>query len=169
MRISIVPAQITTVEDKIAGNLSVQQGALLVIPILFGFITAVLFPPSGQFVAYKIAIVAVLFAICGALAIRIKERIVAQWIHLFVVYAARPKYYVFNKNTSYLRNKLPVVTSQDEKAANTQVAKRPVVKRSTMAQNEYARMERVANELSSKMKYTVGKDGKLNVYITENE
>jgi hypothetical protein len=169
MRVSIVPAQITTVEDKIAGNLSVQQGGLLVVPILLGFLIAILFPPSGQFVTYKLVIVGIILLICATLAIRIKDRIIAQWIHLFIVYTARPQYYVSDKNTSYLRNKWTAISSNNEKVTTQKAVKRSVVKRSEIPQHEYARLERMANELGSKMKYTVGKDGRLNVQITENE
>lgn len=103
MRVSIVPAQITTVEDKIAGNLTVQQAAYLGIPVLFGFVAAILFPPSGEFVTYKIVLIAIVFVLSALLAVRIKDRIIAQWIFLLLKYLARPRYFVYDKNSSYLR------------------------------------------------------------------
>lgn len=166
MRISIVPAQITTVEDKIVGNISVTQAMLLGAPILFGFVAALLFPPSGQFVAYKIVIVLVLFATCGSLAIRIKDRIFAQWFKLFVVYCARPLYYVYDKNSSYLRSneEQEAVTEIVEEA---QVVKKPVTITNTISPKEFVRLEQFATDTRTSMKFEVGKKGELNVRITE--
>jgi hypothetical protein len=169
MRISVVPAQITTVEDKIAGNMSVQQAILLGIPVLFGFVTAVVFPPSGQFVGYKIAIVAVLFVICGTLAIRVKERIVSQWLKLFVVYMARPKYYVYDKNSTYLRPDAAPKLVSDVKEASTQTEKKRVVEPVRIAPHEFSRLERFASDGRAGIKFIVGKKGELNVRITEAE
>jgi hypothetical protein len=166
MRISIVPAQITTVEDKIAGNVSVPQAMLLGIPILFGFIIALLFPPSGQFVAYKIAIVIGLFVICGSLAIRVKDRIVAQWLKLFAIYCARPLYYVYDKNSTYLRG---IDTSEviPEKVAETLPTKKPIMTTNNISPKEFVRLEQFATDTRVGMKFEIGKKGELNVRVTE--
>lgn len=166
MRISIVPAQITTVEDKIAGNVSVQQAMLLGLPILFGFIIALVFPPSGQFVAYKIAIVLGLFVVCGSLAIRIKDRIVAQWLKLFVVYSARPLHYVYDKNSTYLRD-IAQTEAVTEKIVTIQQVKKPVVNTNNISPKEFLRLEQFATDARAGMKFEIGKKGELNVRITE--
>ncbi len=166
MRISIVPAQITTVEDKIAGNVSVQQAMLLGIPILFGFIIALVFPPSGQFVAYKIAIVLGLFVVCGSLAIRIKDRIVAQWLKLFVIYSARPLYYIYDKNSSYLRN-TETIDAINEEIVTTQPIRKPIVTMNNISPKEFIRLEQFTNDVRAGMKFEIGKKGELNVRVTE--
>lgn len=166
MRISIVPAQITTVEDKIAGNVSVQQAMLLGVPILFGFIIALVFPPSGQFVAYKIAIVIGLFIICGSLAIRIKDRIVAQWLKLFVIYSARPLYYVYDKNSTYLRDTETTDVATEE-IVPTQPVKKPLITTNNISPKEFVRLEQFATDVRAGMKFEIGKKGELNVSITE--
>lgn len=166
MRISIVPAQITTVEDKIAGNVSVQQAVLLGIPILLGFIIALVFPPSGQFVAYKIAIVLGLFVICGSLAIRIKDRIVAQWLKLIVVYSARPLYYVYDKNSTYLRG-TETTDIATEEIVMIEPVKKPVIVMNTISPKEFVRLEQFATDVRAGMKFEIGKKGELNVRITE--
>lgn len=166
MRISIVPAQITTVEDKIAGNVSVQQAALLGIPILLGFIIAVVFPPSGQFVAYKIAIVFGLFIVCGSLAVRIKDRIIAQWLKLFAVYCARPLYYVYDKNSTYLRfNGVEEIVVDEVNEA--QSVKKPPIITTSISPKEFVRLEQFATDVRAGMRFEVGKKGELNVRITE--
>lgn len=169
MRVSIVPAQITTVEDKIAGNVSVQQAMLLGLPILFGFVTALFFPPFGQFVAYKVAIVIILFVLCGSLALRIEGRIIAQWIKLFAIYSARPKYYVYDKNTSYLRVAASAATHIEAKAATTIPQKKITPQISHITPHEFARLEQFATDNRAGIKFVVGKKGELNVHITEVE
>lgn len=166
MRVSIVPAQITTVEDKIAGNVSVQQAMLIGVPILFGFIIALLFPPSGQFVAYKIVIVIILFVLFGSLAIRIKDRIIMQWLKLFAIYCARPLHYVYDKNSTYLRD-VEIVEAMPEETAATQPVKKPVITTSNVSPKEFVRLERFATDARAGMKFEVGKKGELNVHITE--
>jgi hypothetical protein len=167
MRISIVPAQITTVEDKIAGNISVQQAMLLGVPVLFGFIIALVFPPSGQFVAYKIAIVTGLFVICGSLAIRIKDRIVAQWLKLFVIYSARPLHYVYDKNSTYLRSTEAEEAAVSDEVIDMQPINKPMVTSSNISPKEFVRLEQFATDTRAGMKFEVGKKGELNVRITE--
>ncbi|HMI08969.1 MAG TPA: hypothetical protein VK497_01050 [Candidatus Saccharimonadales bacterium] len=166
MRISIVPAQITTVEDKIAGNVSVQQAMLLGIPILIGFIIALVFPPSGQFVTYKIVIVISLFIICGSLAIRIKDRIVAQWLKLFVIYSARPLYYVYDKNSTYLRD-TDTTEVISETVVEVQSTKKQIITTSNISPKEFVRLEQFATDTRAGMKFEIGKKGELNVHITE--
>ena len=167
MRVSIVPAQITTVEDKIAGNVSVSQAMLLGIPILFGFIIALVFPPSGQFVAYKIAIVLVLFVIFGSLAIRIKDRIIAQWLKLFAVYYARPLHYVYDKNSTYLRSAEAAEVFALEEIADIQPMKKPIITSHSISPKEFVRLEQFTTDARAGMKFEVGKKGELNVRVTE--
>jgi hypothetical protein len=167
MRVSIVPAQITTVEDKIAGNISVQQAILLGAPILFGFILALVFPPSGQFVTYKIILVAILFAVCGSLAIRVKDRIVAQWLKLFVIYCARPEHYIYDKNSTYLRDAEAVESTTLDEVTDIQPFKKPIVAANNISPKEFVRLEQFATDTRAGIKFEVGKKGELNVHVTE--
>jgi hypothetical protein len=166
MRTSIVPAQITTVEDKIAGNVSVQQAMLLGIPLLFGFIVALAFPPSGQFVAYKIAIVLGLFIICGSLAIRIKDRIIAKWLKLFVIYSVRPLHYVYDKNSTYLRD-TEITDITAEEIATIPPVRKQIITTNNVSPKEFVRLEQLATDIRAGMKFEIGKKGELNVRITE--
>jgi hypothetical protein len=71
MKMTVVPAQVTTVEDRIIGSLGFSQILLLVVPI---FISAALFavlsPVMGSAV-YKYIIMGIIALICCILAIRI--------------------------------------------------------------------------------------------------
>jgi len=45
MKTTTVPAQVTTVEDRLAGNLSLTQLLLLVCPVFVSCLIYVVFPP----------------------------------------------------------------------------------------------------------------------------
>ncbi len=100
MRSRVIPAQITTVEDKIAGNLSLTQIILLLVPVLFISFFYALMPPSMSFVIYKIILSTIFSIISLSLAIRIKGKIIASWLVVILFYNLRPKYYLYNKNSS---------------------------------------------------------------------
>lgn len=103
MRTTVIPAQITTVEDKIAGNLNFTQILLLLSALMIDtFIYAVL-PQSLHFTLYKLPLIAALTLLCLILSLRIKGRVVLNWFLLLSSYYLRPGFYLFNKNDSFLR------------------------------------------------------------------
>ncbi|HUC88104.1 MAG TPA: hypothetical protein VMR95_03065 [Candidatus Binatia bacterium] len=103
MKITVIPAQITTVEDRIAGNLGLNQLLLLVLPIFGDSILYVILPPNLHGAAYKIVVMLGLFVICGILAIRFKGKLLVFWLIVLVRYNLRPRYYVFNKHSLHGR------------------------------------------------------------------
>jgi hypothetical protein len=168
MRISIVPAQITTVEDKIAGNISVQQAILLGIPILLGFILALGFPPTGQLAGYKSISLLIIFLICGSLAIRIKERIVGEWLRLFITYSLRPLYFIYDKNTTYLRPivEMPKEYTTIEVKENQKPLQFPL---SSLSIKERTRLEQLVEDAGSNVTFEVDRKGGLHVRITQTK
>ncbi len=98
MRTTIIPAQITTVEDKIAGSLNFAQILLLMMPVLWGTLVYAIFIPAMKLAPYKVSLVLLVSAISLVLAVRIKDKIVAEWIGILLRYKLRPKFYIFNKN-----------------------------------------------------------------------
>lgn len=114
MRTTIIPAQITTVEDKIAGSLSMNQIFLLISPVLWTTLVYTVFIPQMKFSAYKMPLILIASIICLILALRIKEKIVLEWISILFKYRSRPKYYLFNKNTLCERQiDLPVILNTE--------------------------------------------------------
>ncbi len=104
MRSTVIPAQITTVEDKIAGSLSMTQVMLLMVPVLFATLVYIALPPRMHIETYKIALVLIVLLISLILSLRIKEKVVLNWLIVLFTYNARAKYYVFNKNDIFLRD-----------------------------------------------------------------
>lgn len=103
MKSTIVPAQITTVEDKIAGNLSFTQMMLLIMPVAMTGLLFVLLPPLVHVNLTKLIMGGCLFVMCAALAVRIRGELLLHRIITRVSYNLRPKYYVYDKNDEYLR------------------------------------------------------------------
>lgn len=98
MRTTIIPAQITTVEDKVAGSLNMTQILILMAPILWTAIIYILLLPSMKLTSLKLVLIIISTATSGILALRIKDKIVAEWLGVLLKYCLRPKYYLFNKN-----------------------------------------------------------------------
>ena len=98
MRTTIIPAQITTVEDKIAGSLNMTQILILMFPVLWTAIIYILFAPIMKLVVYKLGLIGIVTLICLVLVIRIKDKIVAEWLGVVLRYHFRPRFWLYNKN-----------------------------------------------------------------------
>lgn len=72
-------------------------------PVFWTAIVYSLFIPQLKFAIYKLPVIGIVMVICLFLAIRIKEKLILNWLMVFATYNLRPKYYVFNKNDRYLR------------------------------------------------------------------
>lgn len=103
MRTTVIPAQVTTVEDTIAGNLTLTQINLLITPVLFSTIIYATLPQRMAFSPYKIPLIAILALVCIILSLRIKGRLVLNWLKILISYLLRPHLYLFNKNTTFSR------------------------------------------------------------------
>ena len=104
MKQTIVPAQVTTVEDKIAANLSLNQLLLLASPVFINFALYAVLPPILKLSLYKVIIGIILSFFCFLMAIRIKGQILLTRLLLHIRYNFRPRYYLFNKNDKHLRD-----------------------------------------------------------------
>jgi hypothetical protein len=103
MRSAAVPAQITTVEDKIAGNLTLQQMLFLTTPAFIDFAVYAILPHMLKLEPYKIFLMFTITTLSCLMAIRIKNQILFAWIHTILNFNRRPRYYVFDKNSLHLR------------------------------------------------------------------
>jgi hypothetical protein len=117
MRTTVIPAQVTTVEDTIAGNLTLTQIILLIIPVLLSTAIYAVFPEKMVFSAYKIPLIFITSFIFVSLSLRIKGRLVLNWLVVLSSFILRPHIYIFDKNTLFSR---PIV-------AQTKPEKRKIV------------------------------------------
>lgn len=104
MRTTVIPAQITTVEDKIAGSLNMTQVMLLMVPVIFTTVSYAILPPRMHIEVYKIVLVLIVLLVSLILSLRIKGKVVLSWLIVLFTYNLRARYYVFNKNDIFLRD-----------------------------------------------------------------
>lgn len=166
MRSTVVPAQVTTVEDRIAGNLGLSQLILLIAPLFLGSILYVILPPFFGYHVYKVVVLVVLAVLCGLLAIRIKGQILLLWLLAVVRYNRRPRYYVYSKNSLHARNygETAAVETVAEEAPVTARATRKLPQLSTA---DLVKIEDILANPQANVRFATTKKGELRVYITE--
>ena len=166
MKQTVVPAQVTTVEDRIVGNLGIIQMTLLALPILTAGIVFTVLPPALHVALYKLLLLVPFAAVCAALAIRVKGKIVLLWIIVRVRYNLRPQYYVFNKNTIANRELYDGAnaTEMPEEGPEKPTLAR---QRSTLTAAETIRTFAAMDNPDAKLAFTTDKKGRLYVRITE--
>jgi hypothetical protein len=155
MRITVIPAQITTVEDKIAGNLTFSQLLLLVIPLIINCLVYTLLPERMHLNQYKIVLMLTSFLIFAILAIRVKGKVLINWLNLIIQYNLRPKYYLFNKNDLSAR-KIEITLGKNNANANkTKVT----VTREVSSFSALANLEKLFSKKTVSIRFKLHKGG----------
>jgi hypothetical protein len=167
MKITVVPAQVTTVEDKIMGSLSLSQLMILLLPVFIGAALFAILPPAMGSALYKYILIGILSVICLVLSIRIKGKIVALWIVTILRYNLRPKYYLFNKNVTTLRADYAEVKQTDIKAEKSKKESKVHIPR--LGTLETARVLATIDNPASNLRFETTKKGGLHVRLTEVE
>ncbi len=169
MKIAIVPAQITTVEDKVAGNLSLTQLIILVLPVFGSGLFYAVAPPSFGVAIYKLAIIFLLFLMFAPLAIKVRGNLLIIWMIILIRYNIRPQFHVFNKNSNYLRD-IDVEAKSKTTKKPIVTAKQPVrLPTAAIDISDKARLEAMIANPNAKLSFKISKKGGLDVYITEVE
>ena len=94
MKTSIVPAQITSIEDTITAKLSLTQIVLLVLPVFFASIVFAGLPPLMHVKVYKLVITFLVSAPIAVLAVRFRGQLLLHWLGVLASYHIRPRRYV---------------------------------------------------------------------------
>ena len=169
MKMTVVPAQVTTVEDRIIGNLGFSQILLLIVPVFAAAGICVLLPPFMGGALYKYVIMGVVALLFGLLSIRIKGKIVALWLVTVLRYNLRPKYYLFNKNVTAGRDEYHGKAVAPEAKEATE--KKPV-KKTSLNQLDIPTTARILATIenpATNFRLETGKKGNLHVRFTEIE
>lgn len=167
MKITVVPAQITTVEDRVAANLSISQLMLLSAPMFIGALFYSILPPSMEFSLYKLIVISILTISCLALAIRIGGRIVLLWLILILRYNLRPKYYVLDKRSVFARDEKADARSLSKKGSIKKTTNTKLVKLPRIGSRESTLIYTSLNNPISRLNFKTNKKGTLNVCIAE--
>lgn len=162
MRSQVIPAQITTVEDKIAGNFSLTQIMFLLLPVLIASFIYAFLPPSMNFVIYKLVLAGIFAVLSITLAIRIKGRIIASWLVVLLRYNSRPKYYVYNKNSATYREviKPDIQAVVAEQKQSEKVTQKQII---TPDIKDVLKLRHLLDTTDFNLTYRSGKKGGLNV------
>lgn len=166
MKQTVVPAQVTTVEDRIVGNLGISQMILLALPIFAAGIVFTALPPALHIALYKLLFLVPFTALCATLAVRVRGKLILFWIIVRVRYNLRPQYYIFNKNTTANRELYDSIKSAElpeDKPEKVKVHRR----HSTLTSIETIRTFAAMDNPAAKLAFTTDKKGKLYVRITE--
>lgn len=156
MRTTVIPAQITSVEDKIAGNLNFTQLLLLVVPVILNCLIYTLLPERMQLNMYKGILMISSFIIFATLAIRVKGKVLVSWLILILQYNLRPKYYLFNKNDLSGRK---VEITQVQQIAHENKTKVTVERPSKSIISELAGLEGLVSNKPSSVRFKPSKGG----------
>ena len=165
MKYTVVPAQVTTVEDRIAGSLGLSQLMLLIAPVFGDSALYVLLPPNMHNAPYKLVVMVLLLLVCGLLAIRIKGKILLLWLVVIVRYNSRPGYYLFNKNSlagreQYEQKKAPEAEPETSATPITRAVLSP------LSTAQVTRLQALMENPAAHLTFKVRKGG-LRVHITE--
>lgn len=170
MKTRAIPAQITTVEDKIAGNLNLTQISLLMLPVFSLMVIYALLPKPMQFTFYKIPLVLVIAIISGVLSLRVKGKVIFNWVIILLKYNSRPSFYVFDKNERYMRDiSFPAIKKKQRKLflrkKSTDV-KKNIIHPST---TELVRFDNFVSSPNMSFSIKVDRKGGLNVAIEQKQ
>ena len=166
MKTTLVPAQVTTVEDKIAGSLSLSQLLLLCTPIFLGGAIYALFPPLLHLTLLKTGIFILLVITFSLLSLRIKGKILLSWLVVISRYNLRPRYYIYNKNEMHLRiAKMTAKAATKRKKPSEPKKAIPILPKIPMPQ--LVKLQSVIIDPRAKLSIRASKKGGLSVHITE--
>lgn len=168
MKATVVPAQVTTIEDRIMGNLGFSQLALFVVPVFVGAGLFIILPPVMHGSPYKYLVAILIGVICDVLAIRIKGKIILLWLVTILRYNLRPKYYLFKKNTVMYREDYQARKPDAPTEINKQRAKE-IIHIPKLSFHDAAYVLNTINNPDSKLRFEMTKKGGLNVRLTEVE
>lgn len=166
MKSTVVPAQITTVEDKIAGNLSVTQLMLLIAPVMLTGLLFAIVPPMIKLTAIKLTVALVFAFVCLTLAVRIKGTLLLNWLIIIGRYNLRPRRYVLDKNDSYLRYIEPAHVNEQSVVVKDEAAPQVRPLKQQLAASEVIRLQTAIDDPRSQFQLFTSKGG-LHVRIQQ--
>jgi hypothetical protein len=165
MKRSIVPAQITTVEDRVLGNLTPYQAGLISLPLIFGVLFYATLPPHFHLKLYKIVLIAGLELTGAILSIRVNDQMLIFWLLKRLRYNVRPRYYIYDKNDAYLRNVSTNFTPVTAEKPDVQESTATEIKE--VAVSDAVRIEEIMADERVNLRFKTSKNGRLHVLANE--
>lgn len=164
MKTTVVPAQITTVEDRIAGSLTLPQIVLLVMSMVIGALIYAAVMPKMHIGTIKITLIIIEFIFFGGLALRFNGKIVGEWLVIYLRFNSRPRRYIFTKNDITHRQVIverEIKTKANEQAQNNEVKKTD----KPLTLLEELRIEKILDNSDLSISFKPSKKGGLDVQL----
>ena len=168
MKTTVVPAQITTVEDRITGNLTFTQIIMLVIPLITSTAVYVLIPPSSHFSLIKLILIGLQFLVFGSLAIRIKGKILIDWLVILLRFTLRPRIYIYTKNDLASRAGEAVAFTEEKKAVVKETRQKREAKTAISIEDQI-KIDRLLGNPSLNFRFGLAKKGGIDVSVAASE
>lgn len=165
MKTTVVPAQVTTVEDRIIGKLGFSQIVLLMVPVFLSAGVFTLLPPVMNGALYKYVLMALSLIVCGILSIHVKGKIIALWLVTVLRYNLRPKYYLFDKNTTAFRDECKNTPPVDEEVINQPAKKQQ--KPEKLDDISTIKTRQIIDDPTADVRFETDKEGGLHVRFTK--
>jgi len=119
-------------------------------------------PPKMIFSWYKIGLSIIFTIFFITLAIRIKGRIIANWLVVLLTYNLRPKYYLFDKNDLTYREVIkPKFKKEVQKVTAKAIKKHSIVNKPNI--HNVLQLNHFLDTVNFNLVYRTGKKGGLNV------
>jgi len=163
MRTTVVPAQITTVEDKIAGSITLPQLILLVIPLITSTAVYASIGPRLHFTVIKTSLILLQFMVFDILAIRFRGKILGDWLVIYLRFAARPRLYIFTKNDTVGRDIAITKPEKDTKEVPTAVEEKFISAELSLSQR--MKLDRIFAEEKLSVRFRIAGKGGLDVSL----
>jgi len=165
MKTAIVPAQVTTIEDRIAGNFTIAQLGILLLGLGLATLLYLLMSPKLHFNPGKAVAIVTVIALVAPLAIRIQGKIVADWLIVLSRFLSRPHRYIFTKNDLATRavpipeNKAHIVTQAQPKPSLRTVIKQ-------LSVPDQAKADELLENPGLAVRFVIAEKGGIDVSLT---
>ncbi len=168
MKTTVVPAQITTVEDRIAGNLTFTQLIMLVIPLIIGAAIYILIPPRSHFSLIKLIFIAIQFFVFGVLAIRVRGKILIDWLVILLRFRLRPRIYIYTKNdlTGRTIEDNPIIDEKKITIETTEIKQRLI---KNISIEDQLKIDKILKNPALNFRFGLSKKGGIDVSVAASE
>jgi hypothetical protein len=108
------------------------------------------------------------FAVFGTLAIRVRGKILIEWLVILLRFRMRPRIYIFTKN-DLTHREADIIPVTEEKKAVTKEMEAKKELRNTVSLEDQAMIEKVLFNPSLKFRFGLGKKGGIDVSVVASE
>jgi hypothetical protein len=162
MKTTTVPAQVTTVEDRITSNLTLLQIVLLMLPVFIDFIIYASLPKSFKLSILKVSLAVLVTSLLWTMSIRYKDKVIFRWLLLIGRYSFRPRFYVHIKTPVADWTQAHRLT---EPALNINIKKLQAV--SNFSNSDELKANEIMSSKNLKVVFVAGRKARLNIHAAE--